>query len=64
MYSDILMNGSKKFVVSMSHPTEEGRFAEMGVLFELEDVSTSGVTRIRAVGESSHGYFIMRCMIS
>ncbi|GKY97511.1 hypothetical protein MPSEU_000709300 [Mayamaea pseudoterrestris] len=38
MYSDILMNGSKKFAVSMSHPTEEGRFAEMGVLFELEDL--------------------------
>lgn len=38
MYNDILMNGSKRFVVSMSHPTERGRFAEMGVLFELEDL--------------------------
>jgi Lon protease-like protein len=38
MYSDILMNGSKRFVVSMSHPTEKGRFAETGVLFELEDL--------------------------
>jgi Lon protease-like protein len=38
MYTDILMNGSKRFVVAMSHPTEKGRFAEMGVLFELEDL--------------------------
>lgn len=38
MYSDILLNGSKKFVVSMSHPTEQGRFAQTGVLFELEDL--------------------------
>ena len=38
MYSDILMNGTKRFVVSMSHPTERGRFAQMGVLFELEDL--------------------------
>lgn len=38
MYTDILMNGSKRFVVSMSHPTESGRFAQMGVLFELEDL--------------------------
>mmetsp|Transcript_10445 Transcript_10445/g.13823 ORF Transcript_10445/g.13823 Transcript_10445/m.13823 type:complete len:485 (+) Transcript_10445:82-1536(+) len=38
MYTDILMNGSKRFVVSMSHPTESGRFAQMGVLFELEEL--------------------------
>ena len=38
MYSDILMNGSKRFVVSMSHPTEQGRFAQTGVLFALEDL--------------------------
>lgn len=38
MYSDILMNGSKRFVVSMVHPTDPGRFASMGVLFELEDL--------------------------
>lgn len=38
MYSDILMNGSKRFAVSMSHPNENGRFAAMGVLFELEDL--------------------------
>ena len=38
MYSDILMNGSKRFAVSMSHPNENGRFAQMGVLFELEDL--------------------------
>lgn len=38
MYSDILMNGSKRFVVAMSHPTEPGRFAETGVLFELQDL--------------------------
>ena len=38
MYTDILMNGTKRFVVSMSHPTEKGRFAQMGVLFELEDL--------------------------
>lgn len=38
MYSDILMNGSKRFVVSMVHPAEPGRFASMGVLFELEDL--------------------------
>lgn len=38
MYTDILMNGTKRFVVSMSHPSEEGRFAQMGVLFQLEDL--------------------------
>jgi len=38
MYTDILMNGSKRFVVSMSHPTESGSFAQMGVLFELEEL--------------------------
>jgi len=35
MYSDILMNGSKRFVVCMSHPNEQGRFARTGVVFEL-----------------------------
>jgi Lon protease-like protein len=38
MYTDILMNGSKRFVVATSHPTEQGRFAQTGVLFELEDL--------------------------
>lgn len=38
MYTDILMNGSKRFVVVTSHPTEQGRFAQTGVLFELEDL--------------------------
>lgn len=38
MYSDILMNGTKRFVVSMSHPSESGRFAQVGVLFELQDL--------------------------
>merc|ERR1719232_10587 len=38
MYNDILMNGSKRFVVSMSHPEKSGTFAQMGVLFELEDL--------------------------
>lgn len=38
MYTDILMNGTKRFVVATSHPTEKGRFAQIGVLFELEDL--------------------------
>lgn len=38
MYNDILMNGTRRFVVTMSHPTESGRFAQTGVLFELEDL--------------------------
>ena len=38
MYTDILMNGSKRFCVVTSHPTEKGRFAQTGVLFELEDL--------------------------
>jgi len=38
MYNDILMNGSKRFVVSMSHPDKQGAFAQMGVLFQLEDL--------------------------
>jgi Lon protease-like protein len=38
MYNDILMNGSKRFVVSMCHPSEEGRFASTGVLFSLEEL--------------------------
>lgn len=38
MYNDILMNGSKRFVVTMCHPTERGKFAQVGVMFELEDL--------------------------
>jgi Lon protease-like protein len=38
MYNDILMNGAKRFVVATSHPVEKGRFAQTGVLFELEDL--------------------------
>jgi Lon protease-like protein len=38
MYTDILMNGTKRFAVAMSHPTESGKFAQMAVLFELEDL--------------------------
>jgi Lon protease-like protein len=38
MYTDILMNGTKRFVVCMSHPQEKGRFAQTGVLFQLEDL--------------------------
>lgn len=48
MYNDILMNGSKRFVVSMCHPNEEGRFASMGVLFTLEELKeVSGMTADR-----------------
>ncbi len=32
------MNGTKRFVVVTSHPTQQGRFAQTGVLFELEDL--------------------------
>jgi len=38
MYTDILMNGTKRFVVATSHPSKQGRFAQTGVLFELEDL--------------------------
>lgn len=38
MYNDILMNGSKRFVVAMCHPSDEGRFAQVGVLFSLEEL--------------------------
>lgn len=38
MYNDILMNGSKRFVVAMAHPEEKGMFAETGVIFYLEDL--------------------------
>jgi hypothetical protein len=38
MYTDILMNGTKRFAVAMSHPTKSGTFAQMAVLFELEDL--------------------------
>ena len=38
MYNDILMNGSKRFVVTMCHPTERGTFAQIGVVFQLEDL--------------------------
>ena len=38
MYTDILMNGTKRFAVSMSHPSQPGRFAQMAVLFELQDL--------------------------
>jgi len=38
MYTDILMNGSKRFIVSMSHPEKEGTFATTGVIFYLNDL--------------------------
>lgn len=38
MYTDILMNGSKRFVVSMSHPNKDATFAQTGVIFYLEDL--------------------------
>ena len=39
MYNDILMNGSKRFIVSMSHPNpNDGSFASVGVIFQLEDL--------------------------
>ncbi len=38
MYNDILMNGSKRFIVSMSHPNRDGTFATTGVIFKLEDL--------------------------
>ena len=38
MYTDILMNGSKRFVVSMSHPNKDATFATTGVIFYLEDL--------------------------
>ncbi|GFH48417.1 hypothetical protein CTEN210_04893 [Chaetoceros tenuissimus] len=38
MYTDILMNGSKRFVVAMSHPEKPGTFAEIGVIFYLDDL--------------------------
>jgi hypothetical protein len=48
MYTDILMNGSKRFVVTTSHPTQSGRFAQTGVLFELQDLrEVSGETQDR-----------------
>lgn len=48
MYNDILMNGSKRFVVSMCHPAEDGRFAQVGVLFSLEELKeVSGMTADR-----------------
>jgi Lon protease-like protein len=38
MYDDIMSIGSKRFVVSACHPTEDGKFARMGVLFEITDM--------------------------
>lgn len=38
MYTDILMNGSKRFIVAMSHPEQEGTFAQVGALFYLDDL--------------------------
>ncbi len=38
MYNDILMNGSKRFIVSMSHPNKDATFASTGVIFHLEDL--------------------------
>lgn len=39
LYKDIMDNGTKKFVVTMSHPTEQGTFAEIGVLFNLDELN-------------------------
>jgi Lon protease-like protein len=38
MYTDILMNGSKRFVVAMAHPEKPGVFAQTGVIFYLDDL--------------------------
>jgi len=37
MYNDILMNGSRRFVVAMVHPAD-GRVAETGAVFYLSDL--------------------------
>lgn len=42
MYKDVLSNGSKRFVVPVSHPYHAGRFARYGWIFEIvrvEDVA-------------------------
>lgn len=55
MYNDILMNGSKRFVVSMCHPSEDGRFAQVGVLFTLEELKeVSGMTADRVKYVCNH----------
>uniref|UniRef100_A0A7S1G103 Lon N-terminal domain-containing protein n=2 Tax=Corethron hystrix TaxID=216773 RepID=A0A7S1G103_9STRA len=38
MYSDILLNGTRRFVVTMSHPEKPGCFASTGVIFYLKDL--------------------------
>jgi len=38
MYNDILLNGTRRFVVSMSHPEKQGCFASTGVVFYLKDL--------------------------
>jgi hypothetical protein len=32
------MNGSKRFAVTLCHPLEPGKFAQIGVIFQLEDL--------------------------
>jgi hypothetical protein len=32
------MNGSKRFAVTLCHPSEPGKFAQIGVIFHLEDL--------------------------
>ena len=38
MYNDILMNGSRRFVVTMANNEQAGQFAEVGVVFYLSDL--------------------------
>ncbi len=35
MIDDIIENGTRRFVVTACHPTEDGRFASVGTLFEM-----------------------------
>lgn len=46
LYDDILVSGARQFVATAIHPEEEDRFAEVGVVFYLED--------LRDVSEQSH----------
>jgi len=38
LYDDILLNGSRRFVVTMANVEQAGQFAEVGVIFYLKDL--------------------------
>jgi Lon protease-like protein len=53
MYDTLLSTGSKRFAVPFGHPTETGKFARMGLVYEI--------TNVQEVADETQGRIHMVC---